>query len=199
MGEVKLFNRWPVEGITVADPGLKNYIGLVPRIVPRTHGKHAKQQFHKSNLNIVERLMNKIFVPGHRGKKHLFTSGRCVGKTGAALNLVKQAFSTIEEKTKKNPVEVLVKAVENAALTEEITSFQVGGIMARKAVITSPQRRVDLALRLIVQGSYQKSHGKKPFSKTLAEEILAAYNHDAQNSLAIKERERIEREAQGAR
>ena len=113
--------------------------------------------------------------------------------------LVKKAFTTIEEKTKKNPIEVLVRAIENAALTEEITSFQVGGIMARKAVISSPQRRVDLALRLIVQGAYQKSHGKKGFSQTLAEEILAAYNHDSQNSLAVKERERIEREAAGAR
>jgi len=199
MTDIKIFDRWSVQGIEVLDPGLKNYIGLTPRIVPRTHGKHAKKQFHKSNLNIVERLMNKIFVPGHKGKRHFFTSGQCVGKTGTVMILVKKAFTTIEEKTKKNPIEVLVRAIENAALTEEITSFQVGGIMARKAVISSPQRRVDLALRLIVQGAYQKSHGKKGFSQTLAEEILAAYNHDSQNSLAVKERERIEREAAGAR
>ena len=76
------------------------------------------------------------------------------------FKIIKESFETIEKKTNKNPVEVLVRAIENSAMREEVTSFQVGGIIVRKAVITSPQRRVDIVLREFAQGSYQKSTGK---------------------------------------
>jgi small subunit ribosomal protein S7 len=200
MEGIKLFNKWETEGITVIDPGLKNYINLKPVIVPRTFGRTAKKQFHKSQMNIVERLANHLYVSGHRGKKHLITSGRNVGKTFKIWKIIEDSFKILEEKTKKNPVEVFVKALENAALREEITSFQVGGIIVRKAVMTAPQRRVDLALRLIVQGSFQKAtNNTKRMADTLADELYAAYNYDPQNSHAIREKERIEREAAGAR
>jgi ribosomal protein S7 len=85
-------------------------------------------------------------------------------------------------------------------LREEITQYQVGGIIVRRAVITSPQRRVDLALSNIVQASYRKSFGKKAsMADALTAEIVAAYNNDASKSEAIKERERVERESEGAR
>ncbi|MEM5872495.1 MAG: 30S ribosomal protein S7 [Candidatus Aenigmatarchaeota archaeon] len=197
---IKIFNKWDIEGIEVKDPGLKNYINLKPFIVPKTFGRTAKKQFHKSQMNIIERLANHIFVSGHRGKKHLITSGRNVGKTFKVWKIVEDSFKILEEKTKKNPIEVFVRALENAALREEITSFQVGGIIVRKAVVTSPQRRVDIALRLMVQGAFQKAfNSPKRMAETLADEIYAAYNNDAQNSYAIKEKERIEREAAGAR
>jgi len=200
MADIKLFDRWSMEGIEVQDLGLKNYINLRPVVVPRSRGKHAKKQFHKSNLNIVERLMNHLFVSGHRGKKHLFTSQQCTGKATTNWNIIKGTLEIMEEKTKKNPVEVLVKAVENAALREEVTSFQMGGIMARKSVITSPQRRVDLALRHITQAAYHKSHGNpKGIAVCLADELLACYANDAAASSAVRERERLEREASGAR
>lgn len=197
---IKLFDKWSTDNISVNDQGLKRYISLKPVIVPRSFGRQAKHQFHKSQMHIVERLMNHMFVPGHRGKKHLITSGGNVGKTSKIYEILQGTFQTLEKKTGKNPVEVLVRAIENAALREEITSFQVGGIIVRKAVITSPQRRIDLALRLIVQGSYQKAFNKKKtMAETLADEIFACYNYDSQNSHAIREKERIEREAGGAR
>jgi len=200
MAEIKLFNRWSFEGIEVEDPGLKPYINLEPIVVPKTGGRHAKRQFHKSNLNIVERFINKLMVPGHRGKKHFISSGHCVGKTFTIAKIVEEVFERIEKKTGKNPIQVFVKAIENAALREEITSYQLGGIMVRKAVVTSPQRRVDLALRNIVQAAYRKSFGKKiSIVDALVEEILGAYENDPSRSEAIKEKERIEREAEGAR
>jgi small subunit ribosomal protein S7 len=200
MSKLKLFDRWDTESVSVDDPGLKDYINLKPIIIPRSFGKYSGKQFHKSQMHIVERLMNHLFVAGHRGKKHRITSGRNVGKTFRVMDIVKETLEILEKKTNKNPVEVLVRAVENAALREEVTSFQVGGIIVRKAVITSPQRRVDIALRLISQGSYQKAFKtSKKMSQCLADEILAAYNNDSQNSHAVKERERLEREAGGAR
>jgi small subunit ribosomal protein S7 len=200
MEKIKVFNKWDIEGVAVSDPGLKNYINLKPIVIPRSFGRTAKKQFHKSKMNIIERLVNHLYVSGHKGKKNLITSGKNVGKTVKEWKIIEETFEILEEKTKKNPIEVLVRAVENAALREEITSFQVGGIIVRKAVITSPQRRVDLALRHIVQTSYQRSFNNvKTMADTLSDEIFAAYNNDSQSSQSIKEKERIEREAGGAR
>lgn len=197
--EIKFFNRW-TGNIDVKDPGLIGYINTAPVLVPRkSHGRHAKQQFYKSGVNVVERLMNHLFVPGHRGKRHKYTSGPSSGASFTNYANVKKALEIIEQKTGKNPIEVLVRAVENAATREEVSSYQIGSIIARKAVVTSPQRRVDLALRFMVQGAFQRTHGaKRTVAQTLAEEILAAYNN-SRDSYAIQERERLEREAEGAR
>ncbi len=199
MTEIKLFGKWPTEGIDVQDPGLKKYISLKPVMVPKSSGRH-RQQFHKSKKNIVERLVNKMMVPGHKSKKHVLSSGRCGGKANINYKIVERTFENIEKITKKNPIEVFVRAIENAALREEIASYQLGGMMVRKAVITSPQRRIDLALSNITQASYKKSFGKKGnMVDTLTNEIIGAFNNDGSKSEAIKERERVEREAEGAR
>jgi len=151
-------------------------------------------------MNIIERLANHLFVAGHRGKKHLITSGKNVGKTFKVWKIIIDTFNILEDRAKKNPVEVLVRAIENAALREEVTSFQVGGIIVRKAVITSPQRRVDIALRLISQGAYQKAFANpKKMAECLADELFAAYNNDSSKSYSVKEKERKEREAGGSR
>jgi small subunit ribosomal protein S7 len=200
MSNLKLFDKWDTEGIKVEDPGLIKYINLKPIIVPKSFGRYSGKQFHKSQMHIVERLMNHLFVAGHKGKKHRLTSGMNVGKTFSVIEIVKETFDILEKKSKKNPIEVFVKAIENSAIREEVTSFQVGGIIVRKAVITSPQRRIDLALRLICQASYQKAFkSSKKMSTALADELFAAYSYDPQNSVAIKEKERMEREASGAR
>lgn len=200
MAELKLFNRWSFENIQVNDPGLRSYINLKPLIIPVTGGKYSKHKFHKSNMNIIERFANKLMVPGHKGKKHFLTSGRNTGKTNTVLNIIKETFEKLEKRTNENPIKVFVVALENAAIREEISSYQVGGTMVRKAVVTSPQRRVDLALSIIVQSAYRKSFGKKrSMADELADEIFYAYKNDASKSEAIKEKDRIEKEASASR
>jgi small subunit ribosomal protein S7 len=200
MSDIKLFNKWSFEGVEVRDPSLKPYINLEPSFIPKTGGKHSKQKFHKSNMNIVERLANKLMVPGHKGRKHLITSGRNTGKTQTIFNVIKEVFDKLQKRTNENPLKIFVGALENAALKEEITSYQMGGTMVRKAVVTSPQRRVDQALSIIVQSAYRRAFGKKrSMADELADEIYFAYKNDASKSEAIKEKERIEREAGGAR
>ncbi len=197
---MKIFDRWGTEGVEVKDIGLNKYINLTSALIPRSRGRQSKQQFHKSKMNVVERLVNKMMVPGHRSKKHVLTSGRTTGKIFVEQKIVKEVFENIEKQTGKNPIQVLVTAIENAALREEITSYQIGGIMVRKAVITSPQRRIDLALSNITQAAYRKSFGKKAtITETLTNEIVGAYNKDKSKSEAIAERDRVEREAEGAR
>ena len=196
--EIKYFNRWDVKDITI-DIGLKNYISLTPQFFPKTGGKNAKTPFGKSKTSIVERLINKLFVVGHKGKKHKITSGHNVGKTYRTMNTVIEAFEIIEQKTKKNPIEVLVGAMQNSAPIEEVISFQRRGIIVRDIVLTSPQRRLDLALRHTCQGTYRTSfNSKKKASAALSDELMNAYNNNAK-SYAITEKERREKEAMGAR
>ncbi len=198
--EPKLFGQWDTQAVTVNDKGLVDYITLTPVVVPRSGGRHAKKQYHKSKMHVVERLMNKLFVAGHRGRKHRFTSGRNTGQTFIVNNIIISAFKDIEAKTKKNPVEVLVRAVENSAPLEEVLTYQRGGIMAREGVVTSPQRRVDLALRHLSQGTYQKSNRtKKNAWMCLSDEIMGAYKGDTNASFAASEKMRREKEALGAR
>jgi small subunit ribosomal protein S7 len=66
-------------------------------------------------------------------------------------------------------------------------------------VITSPQRRVDLALRLITQGIYRSAlKSKRTLGEVIAAELMAIADNDPK-TLPIRERNRIEKEAEGAR
>lgn len=196
--ELLLFNRWSSEGIEVKDPGLKRYISLKPCIIPKSAGS-LRKPFYKYRTHIVERLVTHLMQSGHAGKKHKITSGHFGGGFSTALKVVEKAFEIIEKKTKKNPIEVFVRALENAAIREEVAAFQVGGIIARQAVVTSPQRRIDKTLRYFAQGAYHTAFNKKiTTAEALAEEIINAYNN-SNKSFAIREKERIEQEAAGAR
>src|SRR3989344_3951933 len=196
---MKLFNKYDTEQIKVNDPGLQRYINLNPLLVPKTTGKYSNNRFWKSKYSIVERLMNKLMIPGHRGKKHKITSGHNTGKGVKVYNIVVETFNIIEKKMNKNPVEVFVKAVENAAPREEITTIEYGGDKYPQAVEVAPQRRVDLALRYMTQGSYQRCFNKKTkIQDALSDEIIKAYNID-QGSAAIAKKLELERQADSSR
>lgn len=196
---IKVFNIWGVEGIKVEDPGLVNYISLEPRIVPKTPARYAGNRFYKSKTFIVERLMNKLMVAGHKGKKHFKTSYHLTGKGNTAYKIVEDVFKKIEEKTKLNPIAVFVKALENAAPREETITIEYGGARYPKAVECAPQRRIDLALRYFVQGSYHKSfNSKKSIVDCLTDEIVAAYNC-SNVSAAIAKKQELERQADSSR
>lgn len=196
---VLAFNKWSTEGITVEDPGLVRYVTIDPRMVPKTGAKYAGRKFHKSKVFIVERLINKLFVPGHKAKKHLRSSGHCTGKTSTTYDIVERAFVLVEQETKQNPVLVFVKALENAAPREEIVTIEYGGARYPKAVECSPQRRIDVVLRHFVHGAYDRSFNKKnSIRRALADEIIAAFRNDPK-SLAIAKKNEIERQADSAR
>jgi small subunit ribosomal protein S7 len=196
--EFKIFDKWPSK-IEINDLGLRRYINLNPILVPKTGGKYAKTRFWKNKNMIVERLINKLMIPGHRGKKHKTTSGRASGKSQKAYTIVETVFKIIEEKTKKNPVEVFIRALENSAPREEIISIEYGGARYPQAVECAPQRRIDIALRQMVQGSYQKSFNKKiNIIDALSDEIIKAYNLD-QGSTAIAKKLELERQADSSR
>ncbi len=193
--DVKCFNRWEVEGIKVEDPGLVKYITLEPKILPKTGARYAGARFHKSDTFIVERLVSKMMNTGHKGKKHVMSSGHNTGKKSKMLRVVEKAFLKIEQKLKKNPVEVFVKAIEKAAPRAEIISIEYGGARYPKAVEVAPQRRIDLALRFMTQGAYNRSFNKKiKVEDALADEIINASQSTARSSAITKKRD-LERQA----
>jgi small subunit ribosomal protein S7 len=197
--DIKVFGKWSVQGIKVEDQGLERYIQLRPTMVPRTGATYAKAKFHKSRVFIVERLMNKIMIPGHRSRKHKITSYTLTGKAQSAYSITQHTFEIIEAKTKENPIKVFVKALENAAPREEIIAIEYGGARYPKAVDCSPQRRIDVALRHMTQGPQSKSfNSKKGYADALAEEIINCFQLNL-SSNAIAKKQEIERQADSSR
>jgi small subunit ribosomal protein S7 len=199
----KYFEKWGAEGVSVADPGLQKYIRLEPlSTVLHSGGKHAKKQFGKAELTIVERLMNKFMRsgPGARklGGRVIRGAGAC-GKKHKAYNIVRRSFDIIEQKAKKNPLQVLINAVQNSAPREETTRISYGGITYHLAVDSAPQRRLDIALKNIAGGAFAASfRNKKTIQECLADELIMASNSDMK-SFAIARKEETERIAKGAR
>jgi len=186
--EINLFDKWSFKGVEVKDLGLQRYITLKPVVIPHSMGRHEHKRFRKANVNIVERLINNLMRPGKNA-----------GKKAKATNIVKSAFEIIHLRTGKNPIEVLVKAVENSAPCEDTTRLSYGGIVYHLSVDVSPQRRVDLALRHISEGARQASiNNPRSIEECLSEELILAANHDIK-SYAVSKRHEIERVAHASR
>ncbi|MBU2616933.1 MAG: 30S ribosomal protein S7 [Nanoarchaeota archaeon] len=194
----KIFGLYDMEGIVVNDEGLKSVINLNPKLALKSHGRNV-QKFGQAKVNVVERLINKLAVAGHRGKKHRIILGDSTGKYSKNAKIVLEALKMVESRTKKNPVEVLVRAVENAAPRDETTMIEYGGARYPQAVDVSPMRRISIALKHIIHGSSDKAFGKKKnISQALADEIVSASERN-QDSFAIKKRVEAERQADSAR
>lgn len=195
---MKIFDLYELDEVVVNDPGLKRVINLNSRLMLKTHGK-IRGNFSATKINVVERLANLIGVPGHRLKKHKIMTPRASGKFSRNMKVVLDAFKIIQDKTKENPVQMLVKAIEKASPREEVTVIEYGGAKYPQAVDTSPVRRVALILRLIVHGAYDKSFGKKTkIQEALANEIILAANESGESSAVLKKNE-MEKSANSAR
>lgn len=196
---VKLFNRWSFDEVAVGDPGIKSYINLNPIIVPRTNGYYHNTPSYKQKINIIERLANRLMVTGHRRKKHIISSGHNTGKGKNVTKIMEGVLEKIEKATKENPIQVFVSAIENAAPREEVITIERSGAKYAQAVDISPQRRVDLVIRHLGQGAYQKSFSNSSsIVETLAEDILDCYRKEGK-SMAYSKKNEIERMAASAK
>jgi len=194
----KIFDLYDLSEVNVEDEGLKSVINLEPKLILKTQGRNVVK-FGQVKTNIVERLMNKLSVAGHRGKKHKIILGRSTGKYSKNMKIVLDAFKLVEKKTGKNPVLVFVKAVENSAPRDEVTVIEYGGARYPQAVDVAPLRRVNLALKHIVHGASDKAFNKKKnIVQGLAEEIVMAYEEN-QESFAIRKKREAEAQADSAR
>lgn len=186
MTEPKLFGEWEVSDLEYSDRSTKRYINATP--VAHTMGRHANKQFEKSEISIVERLVNRLMA-----------NEKNTGKKEQTMKIVREAFDIVHQETGENPVQVLIHAIENAGPREETVTLKYGGINVPKAVDVAPQRRVDQALMYIAdaveQGSYKSSRSA---GEVLAEELVRAANYDVECS-SIRKKEEKERVAAAAR
>ncbi len=186
--EIKLFQKWSFKDIQVTDIGLQRYLNLTPMVTPHSMGRHEHQRFRKAKVNIVERLINNLMRPGKNA-----------GKKAKTTNIVKQAFEIINLRTGKNPVEIIVKAVENSAPCEDTTRVSFGGVVYHLSVDVAPQRRIDLAIRHISEGARAASlNNPRSIEECVAEELILAASNDIK-SYAVAKRNEIERIAQSSR
>ncbi|HXG07575.1 MAG TPA: 30S ribosomal protein S7 [Nitrososphaera sp.] len=193
---ILLFNKWDTSGIAINDPGLKNVINLKPAVIPMTFGRHEHQRLKKAEVNIVERLANKMM---HFGKKYAKNTGRMGGKKARMLNIIKTAFEIIHSETGKNPIELLVRAIENSSPNEDTTRIVYGGVVYHVSVDVAPLRRVDLALRFIAEGVRESTYGNpQTIEEALAKEIILAANNDMA-SHAVRKKNEQERIAMASR
>jgi small subunit ribosomal protein S7 len=182
-----MFAKYDMSTVKIEDQGLLRYINLENKDF-FLGAPHANKMFGKANVPVIERLINILM------KTEIYT-----GQKSKSYKVVRLAFEMIERRTKTNPVQVLVDALQNAAPKEETTRLRFGGIMVPKAVDISPQRRLDIALRNICTGSMSASHkNKKRMEACLADELLKASKNDPA-SFAVAKKNDLERVAKAAR
>jgi small subunit ribosomal protein S7 len=198
MVAMKIFGLWDVSEVSVADPGLKKVINLDDKLLLKSHGR-IKYDQAKTKVNVIERIINILQVPGSRGKKHRIITSWISGKQQKTTMIVVDALKMVEQQTKQNPIAVLVKAIENAAPRDEVTAIEYGGARYPQAVDISPRRRLNLALRFMINGAYDKAFGKKAtITEALAKEIISAYNNSG-DSYSVTKKNDIEKQADAAR
>jgi small subunit ribosomal protein S7 len=181
-----LFGEWAIDDIEYNDPSTERYITVTP--IAHTMGRHAAKQFQKSEISIVERLINRLMQTDEN-----------TGDKQKTMRITREAFDIVHERTGENPVQVLVRAVEYSAPREETVRLKYGGISVPKAVDIAPQRRVDLALMFLAQGVYNASF-KSPVDaeEALANQLTGAADNDV-STYAVNQKEEKERVAAAAR
>ncbi len=194
----KIFDLYDMNEVKVTDSSLVPYINIQPRLLVKSHGRNVGK-FTQTKVHIVERFANRLAVPGHVGKKHKIITSHSSGKYAKNMQTVIEMLKIIENKKKMNPVQVVVKAVENASPRDEVTTIEYGGARYPQAVDVSPFRRVNLAIRWMIQGAYGKSFGKKKkMSEALATEIINASDGNME-SYALGKKNEAEKQADSAR
>ncbi|RME86827.1 MAG: 30S ribosomal protein S7 [Anaerolineae bacterium] len=116
------------------------------------------------------------------------------GKKSLATRLVYDAMDLIQERMKKDPVEVLETALKNVAPVMEVRPRRVGGATYQVPMEVSPDRRLTLAIRWILAAA--RSRSGKSFPEKLAAELMDAYN---ETGAAIKKRDETHKMAEANR
>jgi small subunit ribosomal protein S7 len=199
----KLFGKYSMDGLEIRDKSIAQAISLKPVVVPHSFGRNAKRYMGKTQVNIVERLANKLMRGGTGAKtsgKVIRTKGQMQGKKLRSLRIVDDALGIVANETKGNPVQALIRAVENAAPREDTTRVSYGGVSYQVSVDISATRRLDMALRNMALAALMGAFNKpKSLSQSLASEIINTAKGDVQASYAIKKRDETERMARSAR
>ncbi|MBD3320950.1 MAG: 30S ribosomal protein S7 [Chitinivibrionales bacterium] len=110
---------------------------------------------------LVTRFVNSIMT---RGKKRL------------AESIFYNALDIVGEKTNQDAMSVFTKAVDNVKPVLEVKSRRVGGANYQVPIEVSPERRLSLAIRWII--NYSKARSEKNMAERLANELMQAFRNE---------------------
>ena len=111
------------------------------------------------NSKLVTRLINKIMLDG---------------KKGTAQRILYSAFEKIEAKTEKPAMDVFATAINNIMPEVELKMRRVGGANYQVPTEVSPERKITLGLRWLV--NFSRLRNEKTKEDRLANEIIDAAN-----------------------
>ncbi|MBM2826088.1 MAG: ribosomal protein [Dehalococcoidia bacterium] len=124
----------------------------------------------------VTRIVNKIMLNG---------------KKSVAERIVYSGLALIEERAKRNPVDILEQAVRNATPILEVKPRRVGGATYQVPIEIRSDRRASLAVRWLINAARARS-GRSMAEKLATEVLDASQNQGA----TIKRREDTHRMAE---
>lgn len=96
------------------------------------------------------------------------------GKRSVAQKIMYTALESIEERMKRDPLEIFELALRNVTPTVEVKPRRVGGSTYQVPVEVPQERAVSLAMRWILQNS--RSRGGRGMAAKLAAELMDAAN-----------------------
>jgi small subunit ribosomal protein S7 len=96
------------------------------------------------------------------------------GKRSTAQQIMYSALSLVEERTKRDPVDVFEQALRNVAPAVEVKPKRVGGSTYQVPMEVPHNRSISLAMRWILE--YARARGGRNMEEKLAAELMDAAN-----------------------
>jgi small subunit ribosomal protein S7 len=116
------------------------------------------------------------------------------GKKSTAAALVYGALDLVQERSKREPMEIFEEALKNVGPSVEVKPRRVGGATYQVPVEVEPARRESLAMRWLIAAS--RARGGKSMREKLAGELLDAAGNTGS---AVKRREEVHKMAEANR
>ena len=116
------------------------------------------------------------------------------GKKSVAESIVYGALDTLEQKTRRSPLEMFHEALKNVMPSLEVRSRRVGGATYQVPVEVRTERRQALAIRWIITAA--RGRNENTMSERLSSELMDAANN---RGTAVKKREDTHRMAEANR
>ena len=104
----KIFDLYDAEEVSIKDEALKPYINIEGKLLIKSHGRNVGK-FGNAKIHIIERLANRVAVPGHIGKKHKIMTPWASGKYNNNTQIIIKAFDLIQKKKNQNPIQIFIK------------------------------------------------------------------------------------------
>lgn len=116
------------------------------------------------------------------------------GKKSVAQHIMYTALDIVEDRAKRDPLEVFEQALRNVAPSVEVKPKRVGGSTYQVPMEVPQDRSTSLAMRWLLE--YARSRGGRSMSEKLAAELLDAANGQGNS---VKRRDDTHRMAEANR